>query len=164
MLLTQQAPYPRELEGLVARLGYKPGWQFELGVTDRRQGGRGLTLMIYVTCEDIYHLGQPLTFRRDMPVPAVEYSRRSWQRWLLDQIMLVEQHETLEAFMIDGERVYAPLHGQGDNEYLITEPVDPADRKSAYLCQYGEPPPLALPPPPPPPPLLPDASEKVRAG
>ncbi len=56
-----------------------------------------------------------------MPVPPASYNKRSWQRWLFDQILLVERHETMEFFTIDEEKPYSPNHGPGNDPYIVAE-------------------------------------------
>ena len=53
--MRQTAPYPILLHDLIDRLKYKDGWRFELEDIDRGQGSEGLTLAIYLTCQDSYH-------------------------------------------------------------------------------------------------------------
>lgn len=67
-----------------------------------------------------------------MPVPPAAYDRRSWQRWLFDQVLLVEQHEACEFFQVDGRRPYAPNHGPGRNPYTIHELGTAADAETDF--------------------------------
>lgn len=117
--LTQTAPHPHELSDLVSRLTYRPGWHFALAHTDRGQGSEGLTLHVYGEFPDTYDVEKTLRVVHFFPVPPAAYDRRSWQRWLLDQLLLVERHECCEFFQIDGERPYAPHHGPGNDPYII---------------------------------------------
>jgi hypothetical protein len=64
-------------------------------------------------------LGETYRVQHSMPVPPAAFDRRSWQRWLLDQVLLVERHEACEFFQIDGKRPYAPLHQPGSDPYMI---------------------------------------------
>jgi hypothetical protein len=97
----QKAPYPFELDRLVSTLTYKPGWHFSLGYIDRGQGSAGQTLVIRVSGPDTNEFSRMIDVLHYMPIPPAAYNRQSWQRWLLEQILLVEQHEACEFFRID---------------------------------------------------------------
>lgn len=120
-LNTQEAPFPTELANLVSKCTLDPGWDIWLEHIDRGQGSRGLTLTIRVEVFDSYHLERGRHYRvlHYFPVPPASYNRRSWQRWLFDRYLDVLQHEGAEMFRIDGERPYAPLHGPGNDPYVI---------------------------------------------
>lgn len=129
--MQQQAPTPQPLVDLVNSLTYKPGWYFKLADIDRGQGSEGETLTITVCMPDT-HSGDAIAVRHLMIVPAASYNRRSWQRWLFDQILLVEQHEAMEFFKIDGEQPYHPLHGPGNDPYLIAELATDEERRTDF--------------------------------
>jgi hypothetical protein len=135
-VMTQTAPWPDVLAELVAVLKYKPGWHFALYDLDRGQGSKGLTLVITIHTPDSYAPERTIAVAHYMLVPPAAYDGRSWQRWLFEQILLVERHEACEFFQIvemdwykgqDGEqhrivnRPYAPSHGPGNDPYLIRE-------------------------------------------
>jgi hypothetical protein len=126
--MNQTAPYPAVLADLVSRLKYRPGWHISLEETDRGQGSVGLTLKILVKGYDSYapENGENYRVMHYMPVPPAAYNERSWKRWLLEQLILVEQHEACEFFMIDEDRPYAPYHSDGNNPYTIFELNDEA--------------------------------------
>lgn len=101
--VTQTAPDPVELRDLVRDLQYRPGWEAELvDDLDRGQDSRGLTLIITTKGYNSYHPERGETYRVNhyMPVPPAAYNRASWQRWLFEQYLLVEQHECMEYFAI----------------------------------------------------------------
>lgn len=108
------------LADLVTRLSYKPDWTFDLVECSRGQGCEGLTLQIGATVTDSFGVGQTEVLHL-MPVPPAAYDAETWQRWVLDQILLVERHEALEFFRIDGEQAYFPEHGPGRDPYAIAE-------------------------------------------
>jgi hypothetical protein len=118
-LMAQAAPYPEILKSLVARCEYREGWRLMLGHVDRGQGSVGLTLSILIEAPDTYDPEQDIRVIHYFIVPAANYDERSWQRWLFDQLLLVERHEACEFFQIDGERPYAPNHGPGNDPYII---------------------------------------------
>ncbi len=132
---TQKASFPIILKELVDKLTYRPGWQFSLEHIDRGQGSEGLTLRILTVGYDTYHpeLGENYRVYHYMPVPPAAYDLRSWRRWLLDQIILVERHEACEFFQIDGERYYAPHHGFGQDPYIIFDHGTTGDTKINHL-------------------------------
>lgn len=118
--MRQEAPDPTILRNLIKKLNYKKGWSFWLDENlDRGQGSQGLTLVIHLSVPDSYHPDQTFNVVHYMIVPPAAYNERSWCRWLLDQILLVERHEACEFFQIDGHRPYAPNHGPGNDPYTI---------------------------------------------
>lgn len=121
--MRQVAPDPTILSDLMAGLHYRPGWTFALSDIDRGQGSKGLTLIITTSGYDSYHpeRGETSRVNHYMLVPPAAYDRRSWQRWLLEQFLLVERHEACEFFRIGDARPYAPHHGPGNDPYIIFE-------------------------------------------
>jgi hypothetical protein len=133
-LMSQEAPYPADLEELVGSLTYRPGWTFELRHLDRGQGSEGLTLVITTLGYNSYHPQRGETYRvhHYMPVPPAAFDRRSWQRWLLEQLLLVERHEACEFFTVNGSKPYAPSHGPGNDPYLIREIGTDEDVRTSF--------------------------------
>ena len=129
---TNEAPYPQDLATLVAHLKYKNDWWFTLEPVDRGQGSVGLTLCILIATPDSYDEDHKRRVMHYMPVPPAAYDIRSWRRWLLEQILLVERHEACEFFRVDGERPYAPSHGPGNDPYIIREIGTEVDVKTSY--------------------------------
>lgn len=119
----QIAPFPSDLNELVKECKLNPNWQVWMEHRDRGQGSKGLTLVILTHGYDSYHpdRGQSYGVHHYFPVPPAAYDRRSWQRWLFNQYLLVCEHEAMEFFQIDGKRPYAPSHGPGNDPYLIRE-------------------------------------------
>lgn len=136
--MRQEAPYPTALADLVDGLSYREGWpgqswRFSLKHVDRGQGSAGLTLCIRITGPNAYHPEDlPISVMHYMIVPAAAFDERSWRRWLFDQIGLVERHERMEAFIIDGERPFAPSHGPGNDPYLVRELGTDTDRRTSF--------------------------------
>lgn len=129
----QEAAFPTPLTQLVAGLAYKANWHFEVKVTDRGQGSHGLTLCILITTPDSYHPEELRRVMHYMPVPPAAFDRRSWRRWLFDQILLVERHEACEFFQVNGERPYAPHHGPGNDPYIVFDHGTDEDVRTSYL-------------------------------
>jgi hypothetical protein len=137
----QVGPDVPVLADLVKRLTYKPTWTFELKEIARKRGSEGLTLLIGAnvpnsldggaTSVDILHL---------MPVPPSDWDEESWSRWLLDQILLVEQHEAMEFFRVGGEAMFFPEHAHGRNWYTVAQVKD-AGRVGAVADVWSEGPP-----------------------
>ena len=132
----QKAPFPVLLARLVERLKYKAGWTFELAHIDRGQGSEGLTLTINITVPDSYNPERRMRVNHYMIVPPAAYDERSWTRWLLDQILLVEQHEACEFFLIDDKRPYAPHHAPGNNCYTIFDHGTAEDAQTTYRGEH----------------------------
>lgn len=144
--MQQYAPDPDLLFGLVARLAYRPGWKFELRdmVRDDAEGepvAGGLTLVITTLGYNSYHpdQGEHYSVHHYMPVPAATYDERSWRRWLFEQCLLVERHEAMEFFQIDGERSYAPSHGPGNDPYIVREVGTEIDQRTSFRGEVSEP-------------------------
>lgn len=133
--MKQIAPNPDVLFELVKSLTYKPGWSFFLTDLDRGQGSEGLTLVINVRGRDSYNPERIFTVVHYMIVPAAAYNERSWRRWLLDQILLVERHEACEWFQIDGKHVYGPNHSPGNDPYIV---FDWSTEEESQLNYKGE--------------------------
>ena len=133
------APWPYTLEMLVQRLSYKKGWVFYLQNTDRGQASVGLTLCIRISTPDSYNPDQVRSVMHYFIVPAAAYNEQSWRRWLLSQVLLVEQHEACEFFQIDGQRPYAPHHGPGNDPYIIFDHGTDEDVRTSYLGVVKDP-------------------------
>lgn len=105
------------LADIVPRIRYKPGWSFVLDEIDRGQGCEGLTLLISFTSPDSLN---PLVMTEGvhlMPVNPCAYDEESWIYWIFEQIQMVEQHESMEFYVVDGVQPYFPEHGPGRNPY-----------------------------------------------
>jgi hypothetical protein len=151
--MRQYAPFPHELDDLVGRSRYRPGWTFKLADVERDPADThgaaagGLTLMILAAVHDAYEPDQPRPVWHYFPVPAATYDRRSWQRWLLERCLDVERHEACEWFQVvhmpsylaqDGkrhevvERPFAPNHGPGRDPYTVFEYSTDEDRRTSF--------------------------------
>jgi hypothetical protein len=120
--MQQWAPYPRELDDLVNRLEYRPGWRFAMYQLERDpadthgDSAGGLTLVVHADVMDAYQPGMNRPVKHYFAVPAATYDRETWLRWLLDCVLKVEQHEACEWFAVGGERPYGPNHGPGSGQ------------------------------------------------
>lgn len=142
--MTQEAPYPVELAELVENFHYRPGWWCSLSHMVREHVDpnddkseplvAGLTLDIVTRGYNSYHpdRGQNYGVHHYMIVPAATYNRESWQRWLLEQHLLVERHEACEFFVVDEEHPFAPNHGPGNDPYRVVEYVSDEARRTSF--------------------------------
>lgn len=130
--MKQIAPKPQALFDLVDKLRYKAGWTFNLHDIDRGQDCIGLTLCILIETPNSYNPEQLRQVMHYMQVPAAAYNEQSWRHWLLEQVLLVERHETLEFFEIDGVKPYAPNHGPGNDPYIVFELTTDLDRRTQF--------------------------------
>ena len=137
--MVQTAPYPVLLARLVERLEYREGWRFDLEDIDRGQGSGGLTLVITVKTVNSYPPHETMRVCHYMLVPPASYDARSWQWWLFEQCLLVERHEAMEFFTIHDSpgsehfvKPYAPLHGPGNDPYMVTEIATGLDRRTSF--------------------------------
>ena len=125
------------LADLITRATYKD-WTLTLKEISRGQGCEGLTLIIEATVPDSLHPNQTVTFAHLMPVPPANYNEPAWTRWILDQLLLVEKHETLEHFKIDGQAPFFPSHGPGRDPYAILEVHDRAEAHAPATPWTGD--------------------------
>lgn len=116
------------LARVVSGVKGKPGWQFCLDDDPEE----GLRLRIVDTlCVDAYdpqHKSFPLAHY--FPVPTATYNEKSWRRWVFECCRGVENHELGEWVRWEDERPFAPLHGPGENPYVVHEFRDDEDRRT----------------------------------
>lgn len=147
------APYPKELEELVAGLRYRPGWSFRLAHEQHSSGqAEGLVFSVYSLGFDTYHPDRGETYRvhHAFLVPPATFDRRAWERWLLDRLVELETHEACEFLRfeepaLDGgpglpssveRRPFAPNHGPGRNPYSIVEVGTLADAETRFTGEH----------------------------
>ena len=113
------------LRHLVAQVRCKPGWSFRL-----KDENGALRFVIRV---EGYDSAQPDDLTPNMidhyfPVPTATYNEKTWRRWMFEMCRGVENHELGEWFRIGSEWPFAPLHGPGENPYMVHEfrPVEDA--------------------------------------
>lgn len=92
------------LKQLLQKFTYKPGWTFDV----EREG---LVIRFTAIDADDHTKLAPVSF--GVTIPAFVRTDFPWDRWLLDQIMVVEDHEAREFFKINGVKVFDP-HAQED--------------------------------------------------
>jgi hypothetical protein len=107
----------------VASVTYKDGWSVRLEYihrpTEHYAGSEGLTLIIRAVVPNSVKPGETTYVEHWMAVPPTSWQRASWIRWILDQIILVETHEAMEFYKVDGKMPYFPSHGPGHDPYAI---------------------------------------------
>jgi hypothetical protein len=131
--MSQVAPFPEVLADLVVAVKYRPRWGFYLyDQYDRGQGSVGLTLIIRVVTVNSYPPHEDIVVNHLMPVPPAAYDRRSWQRWLFDQCLLVDRHEACEFFEVDGDKPFAPHHQPGADPYTVFEVGTDLERRTSF--------------------------------
>lgn len=137
--MTQIADYPHNLQSLVERAEYRPGWQLLLVDNyDRGQGSKGLTFIVVGTFPDTYNPENILRVQHLFPVPPAAYDDRSWRRWIFERLLEVERHEAAEFFKVDGERPYAPHHGPGNDPYIIFDHGTDLDVRTNFRGEVSE--------------------------
>lgn len=114
------------LREVVADVSGKPGWLFRL--VDDDEGFR--LIITDMKCVDAYNPGKPFPLSHFFPVPTATYNKASWRRWIFDCCLGVETHELGEWIKWGDERPFAPLHGPGENPYVVHEFRDDKDRQT----------------------------------
>lgn len=140
-VMRQEAPYPAILADLLSRLDYTPGgreWTFTLDDIDRGQGSAGLTLVINISGPNSGPRGGFVSVNHYMPVPPAAFDERSWAWWLFQQVALVELHERMEFFKVDGQPVHPPAHGPGNDPYLVMIYGADIDRRTSFRGELSE--------------------------
>lgn len=76
-------------------------------------------LYIYTCNPNTYRPDEMRHTQHEFVVPVATYNRSTWIRWVFDRILSIEAHETCESFQVNGVRVYAPHHGNGEDPYAF---------------------------------------------
>lgn len=76
-------------------------------------------LYIFTYMPDSYAPAEMRLTRHEFVVPVATYHQEAWTRWVFDRFLGIEQHEACESFKVDGLRVYAPHHGNGEDPYAF---------------------------------------------
>jgi hypothetical protein len=129
VLNRQQGPEQtlEHLGAIVSELAYKPGWSFWLSYgprdSEHLSGSLGLTFCIRAEVPNSFNPEQQTHVLHLMAVPPANWDRRTWTRWALEQVFLVEQHEAMEFFAVGESHPYFPAHGPGADPYEVRERV-----------------------------------------
>jgi hypothetical protein len=124
------------LAELVPRITYKPSWTFVLTEIDRGQGCGGTTLLIGATVTDSVSGGTTNVLHL-MPVLPAAYDEESWLYWIFEQIQMVELHEAMEFFQVDGVAPYFSEHAPGRNPYALMRVKSPEQRDAPAASWSG---------------------------
>lgn len=85
----------------------------------RNDGDNYAVLYIFTHKPNTYRPGEIRHTRHEFVVPVATYHQVAWTRWVFDRIAAIELHETCESFQVNGERIYAPHHGNGEDPYAF---------------------------------------------
>jgi hypothetical protein len=100
------------------KLVYKRGWHFYLEAPD--DGCPVFKLMIVSHTANSYDETKTINVRHEFMIPPADYHERVWWAWVFDRIGDVEaKHEAGEFFRVDGVRLFAPHHGNGQDPYRV---------------------------------------------
>lgn len=96
-----------EMNELLKRWTYKPGWRVEVQAIDLRSDYHSVWVQITFDAEDAFDPGHDILIgmRHTMRVPANE--QMFWEQ-LLCEIDKAERHETREFFKVDGKMLFDP--------------------------------------------------------
>ena len=97
----------------MASLRYKPGWTFKVGPQPDRLG-------IYATTPDSLSPSRTRCTGHGFTIPP-DLTEREFVRWVLDCVLLAEQHEACEFLQIDGRRPFWPYHQDEGSPYELVE-------------------------------------------
>lgn len=114
------------LDSIVYTRDPPPGPRFWL---DRYDDANYAVLYVFTYNPNTYRPDEMRHTRHEFVVPVATYHREAWTRWVFDRIASIELHETCESFQVDGVRVYAPHHGNGEDPYAFW-PGGTAEQKS----------------------------------
>lgn len=99
----------------VADLAYKPGWRFRLG-------GPGNTMLcVYSHTPDSWNPGRSRFTQHQFTIPPDGMT----ERWVLDRLLEIEQHEACEFFQVGKHRPFYPNHQDEGSPYELVERQEP---------------------------------------
>lgn len=96
----------------------EPPWgtRFHL---ERHDDENYAVLNIFTYMPDSYVPEKMRHTRHEFVVPVATYHQEAWTRWVFDRFASIELHEVCESFKVNGLRVYAPHHGNGEDPYAF---------------------------------------------
>lgn len=108
------------LTELVKQVTYKPGWVIYVDHEVSDDGSGGWHLFVVSHTQNSLDSSHTIRVRHGFLIPAASYNRDSWISWIFDRLRDVEaNHEAGEFFRVNGVRVFAPHHGNGENPYVV---------------------------------------------
>lgn len=108
------------LAAVVRDVECKPGWSFDMRA-DQDTGGCCVVITIDGYNSAFPNERRPISVSHWKPVPLTTFNYQAWRRWLFTQCQEVENHELGEWFRFGNERPFLPLHGPGENPYVVVE-------------------------------------------
>lgn len=115
---------------IVKVLKYKPKWKNYIGHEVGEDGSGGWHFFIVSNTENSMVPGEmDYRVRHGFLIPPASYNRDNWIAWLFDRFRDVESHEAGEFFKVNGEREFAPHHGNGEDPYRVWHVSDLATAK-----------------------------------
>ena len=99
-----------QLEQILARVQYKPGWSIQ--VYDGRHEGQHCAITTCVS--DAYDSSQSVTLDVHSMLPPMR-DEEAFMEWLLWRIARIEVHEAREFLHLDG-RPYSDPHSEGADQ------------------------------------------------
>lgn len=103
------------LEQVVDAFGYVDKSRLQLVRDDESNYA---VLYAFITTENSYVRGQDRHTRHEFVVPVATYDRANWARWVFERLVRTAVHEVCEWATLDGERLYPPHHGDGEDPYV----------------------------------------------
>lgn len=100
-----------ELEAIVARITYRPGWQIR--VVDEGTRGPNPLVRLVLSLETIdsnwlpSQIGLRVTFEESLPVSTFQ-DERDFVEYVWQRLQFAENHEACEFFRLDGKPVRDP--------------------------------------------------------
>lgn len=113
------------LETIIKTLKGPPGWSFHLADED---GAKRLVITLETVSN--YDPDKPFRVGHWHPVPIATYNEKTWQRWIFDQCIRTMNHEIGEALVFDGKRPFTPMHGPGEDPYLVHDNRTDLERRT----------------------------------
>jgi hypothetical protein len=104
------------LDEIVYTRDVPPGKRFQLARDDEANYA---VLYIFTLNPNTYRPEQMRHTRHEFVVPVATYNKENWIRWVFERIAGIEMHETCESFQVNGVRIYAPHHGNGEDPYVV---------------------------------------------
>jgi hypothetical protein len=113
------------LAQIVATTKGPPNWSFKL--IDEEEAKR---LVITIDTTSNYDNTKSFLVSHFHPVPVAVYNKKSWQRWIFDQCIRTMNHELGEAICFNGKRPFAPMHGPGEDPYIVHDNRSDEERRT----------------------------------
>lgn len=110
------------LARVVAEMRGPKHWSFRLHDED---GAKRFVVRIRGT--NNYEPDEPFIVDHFHPVPITTFNEKTWRRWVFDKCRATMNHELGELIRWGEERPFSPLHGPGEDPYVVVEYRAPTD-------------------------------------